>query len=99
MCVGLRAAQPHHELRQLVRAYVQRVRDPRAVPIMEFVYQGATSKTTISRMLDNSPSPRGARNTLKRHYPRDEINPQGILRTACKVGISVTCSANSSCGS
>jgi len=44
MCVGLRAAQPHHELRKLVRAYVQRVRDPRAVPFMEFVYQGAPAR-------------------------------------------------------
>jgi hypothetical protein len=39
--VGLRAAQLHHELRKLVRAYVQRLCDPLAVPIVEFVYRGA----------------------------------------------------------
>lgn len=31
------SAQPHHELRPFVRAYAQRVCDPRAVPVLEFV--------------------------------------------------------------
>jgi AraC-like DNA-binding protein len=31
------SAQPHHELRPFVRAYAQRVCDPHAVPVLEFV--------------------------------------------------------------
>jgi AraC-like DNA-binding protein len=31
------SAQPHHELRPFVRAYAQRVCDPRVVPVLEFV--------------------------------------------------------------